>query len=235
MALSFVLAPTLRPQTATGSAGAARQAPRQGRPETAEARGGRILMQVACAGAGMAKAGRVLRRRGAVLSLLPAAAWAEEGLTKIGNDQFSIELPAGFSWNEKFILAKTHLYERSVTASDPYGKWKVGLTIDEVFANSLSEVGSANVVADRIAAIERQKDGNFETDVLNAKEAPAGDIPTYLIEYRCDTSRGFNHFLVRVALQKGRLYTVTSQAPEEQWKKLEEPTRGSFESFRLAV
>lgn len=27
--------------------------------------------------------------------------WAGyEGLTKIGNDQFSIELPAGFSWNE---------------------------------------------------------------------------------------------------------------------------------------
>ena len=54
MALSFVLAPTLRPQTATGSAGAARQAPRQGRPETAEAgrgggrRGGQTLMAAEC-------------------------------------------------------------------------------------------------------------------------------------------------------------------------------------------
>ncbi|CAK8990371.1 PsbP domain-containing protein [Durusdinium trenchii] len=168
------------------------------------------------------------------LTLLPVAARAEEGLTKIGNDQFSIELPKGFSWNEKFILAKTHTFERSVTASDPYSKWKVGITIDEVFANSLSDVGSADVVADRIASIEKQKDGNFTTDVLSAKDVNAGDIQTYVIEYRCDTSRGYNHFLVRVALQKGRLYTVTSQAPEEQWSTLEEATRTSFDSFRLA-
>ena len=53
-----------------------------------------------------------------------------------------------------------------------------------------SEVGSADVVADRIAAIERQKDGNFTTDVLFAKDLPAGEVQTYLIEYRCDTSRG---------------------------------------------
>ena len=67
---------------------------------------------------------------------------------------------------------------------------KVGLTIDEVFANSLSEVGSADVVADRIASIEKQKDGNFTTEVMFAKDIPAGDVQTYLIEYRCDTSRG---------------------------------------------
>lgn len=53
-----------------------------------------------------------------------------------------------------------------------------------------SDVGSADTVADRIAAIERQKDGNFTTDVLFAKDISAGDVQTYLIEYRCDTSRG---------------------------------------------
>ena len=182
---------------------------------------------------------RATRRRRELVSLplvlMPLEVEAEEGLTKIGNDQFSIDLPQGFSWNEKFILAKTHNFERSVTASDPYGKWKLGLTIDEVFANSLSEVGSADVVADRIANIEKQKDGNFTTEVMFAKDIPAGDVQTYLIEYRCDTSRGFNHFLVRVALQKGKLYTVTSQAPEDQWKSLEEATRASFESFRLGA
>jgi len=64
------------------------------------------------------------------------------------------------------------------------------LTIDEVFANSLSDVGSADSVADRIASIEKQKDGNFTTEVMFAKDIPAGDVQTYLIEYRCDTSRG---------------------------------------------
>lgn len=53
-----------------------------------------------------------------------------------------------------------------------------------------SDVGSADVVADRIASIEKQKDGNFTTDVLSAKDVNAGDIQTYVIEYRCDTSRG---------------------------------------------
>ena len=60
------------------------------------------------------------------------------------------------------------------------------MTIDEVFANSLSDVGSADSVADRIASIEKQKDGNL----MFAKDIPAGDVQTYLIEYRCDTSRG---------------------------------------------
>lgn len=64
------------------------------------------------------------------------------------------------------------------------------MTIDEVFANSLSDVGSADSVADRIASIEKQKDGNFTTEVMFAKDIPAGDVQTYLIEYRCDTSRG---------------------------------------------
>lgn len=40
-------------------------------------------------------------RRTAWVALLPLAARAEEGLTKIGNDQFNIELPKGFSWNER--------------------------------------------------------------------------------------------------------------------------------------
>lgn len=98
-------------------------------------------------------------------------------------------------------------------------------------------MGSAEAVAERIANIERQKDGNFSTEVMSAKELKAfdkGETETYVIEYRCDTSRGFNHFLVRVALQNGKLYTVTSQAPEEQWQNLEEATRSSFESFRQA-
>ena len=66
------------------------------------------------------------------------------------------------------------------------------MTIDEVFANTLSDVGSADSVADRIASIEKQKDGNFTTEVMFAKDVPAGDVQTYLIEYRCDTSRGRN-------------------------------------------
>ncbi|CAE7231396.1 unnamed protein product [Symbiodinium necroappetens] len=66
------------------------------------------------------------RRRlsfGLSLALVPTAARAEEGLKQIGNEIFSVQLPQGFIWNEKFILAKTHLFEQSVGASDPYGKW----------------------------------------------------------------------------------------------------------------
>ncbi|CAE7838154.1 unnamed protein product, partial [Symbiodinium microadriaticum] len=65
------------------------------------------------------------RRRlsfGLSLALVPTAARAEEGLKQIGNEIFSVQLPQGFIWNEKFILAKTHLFEQSVGASDPYGK-----------------------------------------------------------------------------------------------------------------
>lgn len=160
----------------------------------------------------------------------PAAA---KGLGELGNSEFSMRLPENFTWNEQLILFPSHLFEKRAAANDPYGKWVLGLSIDEVAASSLSEVGTVSQIADRIDATERDKDGWISSDVISADVASLGSTPTYLIEYKTETSRGSYRYLTRVALIKGKLYTITSQAPEKYWATLERGARDSIESMRL--
>lgn len=174
----------------------------------------------------------------ALAGLWPRAALqvhAAAGLTTLGNEALGVDLPESFTWREKSILIPTHLFEQRVTANEPYSKWVVGVTVDEVLANSLSEVGTADEIAQRIANLERDKDGNLLTEVLSASRGDIGGVATDTIEYRADTTRGFNHYLVRVALENGRLYNVTSQAPEDQWPKLEISARALVSTLRLNV
>ncbi|CAE8685387.1 unnamed protein product, partial [Polarella glacialis] len=165
----------------------------------------------------------------------PGTAVAKElaQLGQLGNGTLNVQLPEAFTWAEKSILLPTHVYEKRASAKDPYGKWTIGLSIDDVLANSLTEVGTAAQIADRIANLERGKDGNFETQVLSASRGDLDGIPCDLIEYKADTSRGFYHYLVRVALVKGKLYEVTSQALEGQWPDLQEAARASLATMRL--
>lgn len=160
----------------------------------------------------------------------PAAA---KELRELGTDKFGIQLPQSFTWNEQFILFPSHFFEKRATANDPYGKWVLGVSIDEVAADSLSEVGSVSQVAERIDAAEREKDGYIASEVISAEVAALGSNPTYLIEYKTETSRGSYRYLTRVALTNGKLYTTTSQAPEKQWATLEKPAKGSINSMRL--
>ena len=67
-------------------------------------------------------------------------------------------MPEGFSWKDKVIVFQTHVYEARVTANDPYGKWQVGVTVDNVRARSLADLGSADDIAQRILKIEKNKD-----------------------------------------------------------------------------
>lgn len=151
----------------------------------------------------------------------------------LGNEKFHVDLPEGYTWNEKMILLPTHEFEQRVTANEPYNKWTVGLTIDEVVAESLNQVASAKEIAERIANVERSKDGNVMTEVIAAARGDLSGVPADVIEYRCDTTRGFYHYLVRVALSRGKLYNVTAQVPEDQWQQLQEPVRKLLDSMRL--
>lgn len=146
-----------------------------------------------------------------------------------------MSLPKEFTWTEKGIVFQTNAFEQRVTANEPYGKWTVGVTIDPVVANSLNEVGPPDQIAKKIANIEKAKDGNFSTEVLTATRGDIDGVPADVIEYKCDTSRGFFHYLTRVAIKKGKLYLLCSQALEEQWPKLEPAAREILNSFKLTA
>jgi len=169
-----------------------------------------------------------------LLAVSGSGASAKEATFRsIGNKTLGVDLPDGRTWTSKAILLPTHVFEQRVTADEPYNKWTVGVTIDDVMANSLPEVGSADQIAERIAAVERKKDGNIMTEVLSASRGDLGGIVCDTIEYRADTTRGFYHYLVRVALKDGKLFNVTSQALEDQWKELEDSARKSLATMRL--
>lgn len=156
-------------------------------------------------------------------------------LRSLGNGTLSIDLPDGFTWSEKTILLPTHIFEKRVYANEPYGKWTVGLSVDEVLANSLADVGGCDQIAQKIAALERAKDGNNSTEVIFSSRGELDGIAADVIEYRADTTRGFYHYLVRVALHNGKLYNYTSQAPENQWPQLEAGAREAMASMRLKM
>jgi len=166
---------------------------------------------------------------------VPPAPLRAKEFSGLGNASVSVDLPKGFTWSEKGIWLPTHAFEQRVTANKPYDKWTVGVTVDDVVAESLADVGDAEAIAERIANIERSKDGNKLTEVLAAARGEVDGILADTIEYRADTTRGFYHYLVRVALHKGKLYNVTAQVPEEQWPTLEDPSRSTIASFRLRL
>jgi len=153
----------------------------------------------------------------------------------LGNKVFNVQLPEGFTWNDKTILVPTHQFEQRVSANAPYTKWTVGVTIDEVMVNSLADVGSVQQTAERIKKLERDKDGNLMTEVLAASRGEVNGFTADTIEYRSDTTRGFNHFLLRVALKNGKLYNITSQVPEDQWPELKGAAQGILDSMKLQV
>jgi len=165
-----------------------------------------------------------------------STAYAASGsFTSLGNEVFSVQLPGGFTWNDKLILVPTHQFEQRVTANAPYTKWIVGVTIDEVMVNSLADVGSVEQTAERIKRLEQDKDGNLLTEILAASRGEVNGVTADTIEYRSDTTRGFNHFLLRVALNKGKLYNITSQVPEDQWPEVKGAAQGMLTSMKLKM
>mmetsp|Transcript_93346 Transcript_93346/g.237600 ORF Transcript_93346/g.237600 Transcript_93346/m.237600 type:complete len:283 (+) Transcript_93346:68-916(+) len=167
------------------------------------------------------------------LTCATSAAAEDKTITSLGDQRFHVDLPQDFTFREKGIMFRINEFEQRSNANDPYGKWVVGVTVDAVLANSLADVGTAAEIGEKILKIERKKDGLINAEVLAATRATVDGVFIDVIEYRVETTRGFNHFLNRVALVNGKLYTLTSQCPEDQWPTLEKSARAIIESFRL--
>lgn len=174
------------------------------------------------------------------LATLPAVAAAAagsrasaEGLQSIGDENFRMDLPGGFTWNNYgFILVKTHQYEQRVNANDPYGKFVIGCSVDKVKVKSVEEGRPPEAMAENMAEVERSKDGHIQTEVLAARREPVNGVPMDTYEYRSESQRGYNHFLIRVAIASGYLVNITIQAPEELWGEVGEKAQQALSSLR---
>lgn len=121
-------------------------------------------------------------------------------------------------------LVKTHKLE-SFLKSDIYKGFNVGITVDPVKINNVREFTSPMGLAERVLAVERSKEGFIDGAILSAKETVIklnddNVIPVYDLDYRVETPRGLNHFIVRSTIYQKRLYVFTVQCKEDMYNNL---------------
>jgi hypothetical protein len=133
--------------------------------------------------------------------------------------------------------------------------------VDPVKISSIQDFTTPAGLADKVVAVEKGKDGVFETEVLEAKQSsvtvavanplnpyPSGagaspvsasvspvSLTGYDIEYKVDSSRGLNHYSVRSTIANKQLYVFTAQCKEDSFLQLKADIREILDSLVIGV
>ena len=92
------------------------------------------------------------------------------------------------------------------------GKREIGVVVDRVRIEQLSDFGTPAFVGDKVVASERERDGVTAAELSKATELVVDGQTYYELAYSNESSRGNNNFLSRVAVRGGRLYVMTLKA-----------------------
>jgi hypothetical protein len=101
---------------------------------------------------------------------------------------------------------------------------------------SIKEFTTPEGVGKKVVDVEKSKEGVFEADVVNAEESAtqvASNFPAYDIEYKIDSSRGKNHYLIRTTVVNKKLYVFTVQSKEDDYSNVAEVSKAIVESFKV--
>lgn len=88
-------------------------------------------------------------------------------------------------------------------------------------------------MAARVVTAEVNRDGVFNVTLVKdpvEKESTGG----YEIDYLSSGKRGDKHFIANILVKSGKLYVVTGQVKEENYKEKEAELLESVRSFRVA-
>lgn len=152
---------------------------------------------------------------------------------------YTLTLPAPYVTTRKPL--PTHLDEVNlVTTSSPnvddnnnnsLKGYSFGITVDPIRIASLREFGTPNEVAAKIVMAELRRDGVL--DVTMGRD-PLEDLATgaYDVEYVSDGTRGKKHFVTRTIVKGQKLYVLTVQCKEGDWKSVEREVWDSVATFR---
>ena len=100
-------------------------------------------------------------------------------------------------------------------------------------------------LAKKVIDVEKSKEGVFDVSIISSTETPiivtstsdisrsSTSVPSYLIEYTVDSSRGNNHYLVRSSIAQKRLFVATVQTKNDDWTSLEVEGRRAVNSLQL--
>ena len=151
---------------------------------------------------------------------------------------YKVVLPASPSPTNKPL--QTHLDEVNlpITSKIPEGRdsplksYTYGVTVDPIRIQSLRQFGTPNEVAAKIVMAELRRDGVL--DVTMGRD-PTEDSATggYDVEYISDGTRGKKHFVTRTIVDDGKLYVLTAQCKEEDWKYVSDEVWASIATFQV--
>ena len=165
----------------------------------------------------------------ALLTLLPSPALAEVFTRQTEQFAYEFQPPSNFGAGNKPL--KTHLDEINFK-SESIGGYQYGITVDPVRIESLRQFGTPEEVAAKVVLAEVNRDGVF--DVTLVEDPVAGpDNSFYLLNYLSQGKRGNKHFLAKFYIQNKKLYALTAQCKEDDYKDLKAEMRKAADSFKV--
>lgn len=120
----------------------------------------------------------------------------------------------------------------TTTSPAPLKGYSFGITVDPIRIQSLRDFGTPNEVAAKIVMAELRRDGVL--DVTMGRD-PTEDPMTgaYDVEYVSDGTRGKKHFVTRTIVRGQKLYVLTVQCRESDWKSVEGEVWDTVKTFRV--
>ena len=109
--------------------------------------------------------------------------------------------------------------------------------------DNIKSFATPEELAQKVVTVETSKEGVKDVYVVGASEGTikvksdrgVGDkeIPAYDIEYKVDSTRGFNHYCVKATIYDSNLYVFTAQSKEDMYEQLEPVIKAIVQSFGL--
>ena len=142
-------------------------------------------------------------------------------------NSFQVTYPDNFVVSPKPL--KTHEIEFLSKSEDIKG-YNFGVTVDRVKVDTIKDIFKEPLLlANKVTQVEKSKEGVFDVTILNTKEesvklasSPDSSQTTppvsYIVEYKIDSSRGQNHYLVKSTIINKKLYVATVQTKDADWK-----------------
>lgn len=141
-----------------------------------------------------------------------------------------------FQYTDDLVFApkplKTHQLEILFKSEATKG-FTVGITGDKVKLANIKDFTTPTGLAEKLEKVEMGKEGVKEVNILRAVEVqvPSPDanndgspisnyIPAYDLEYKVDSTRGYNHYNVKATIYNSQLYVFTAQSKEETYDSL---------------
>lgn len=86
-------------------------------------------------------------------------------------------------------------------------------------------------MAARVVLAEVNRDGVF--DVTLVKDPIEQEDQSYILNYLSQGKRGDKHFICKVTVKSNKLYVLTAQCKEENFKEKEKELFAAVDSFRV--